>query len=142
MDDILQDINKMNQGCLFGIGITRIPWVAHADNMVLLSKNYEGLDKLYKEFKLRIDSLELKINVNKTKCIIFQKLKRVNNNIYLNYKIPNLRMCRQLNTWVIWLILTWMIDSMLIYKLSCFYKHFIKCVAEKFLSYLPELIAI
>ena len=66
VDDILKDINKMNEGCLFGIIM-----IDFADDMVLLSKNYEGLDKLYKEFKLRIDSLELKINVNKTKYIIF-----------------------------------------------------------------------
>ena len=48
----------MNEGCLFGI--TKIALVAYADDMVLLSKTYEGLNKLYKEFKLRIDSLELK----------------------------------------------------------------------------------
>ena len=71
IDDLLCDLNKMNEGCIFGI--TRITLVAYADDVVLLSNNREGLNKIYKEFKIRIENLELKINIKKTKCIIFYK---------------------------------------------------------------------
>ena len=49
LDKFLQDINKMNEGAFFSI--TRIALVAYADNMILTSNSYEGLNKLYKEFK-------------------------------------------------------------------------------------------
>ena len=44
-----------------------------ADDLVLLSENEAGLDKLLKDLKSYSDKNQLKINIKKNKCMIFNK---------------------------------------------------------------------
>ena len=49
--------------------------LAYADDIVLLSKTKDDLEKLYVTFTEHIRSLKLKMNTSKSKCMIFSKSK-------------------------------------------------------------------
>ena len=81
IDETLKDLNNMNEGCKFGL--SRISIIAYADDMVILSNSIVGLRKLYKIFKIKLENMNLKININKTKCIIFGRNSNVSDTIDL-----------------------------------------------------------
>ena len=71
IDHILKEILEMNIGCK--LGLLRVNIIAYADDIVLLANNKENLSKLYESFKLKIRSMGLVINQNKSKCMIFKR---------------------------------------------------------------------
>ena len=81
IDEILKDLNDMNEGCKFGL--SRISIIAYADDMVILSNSIVGLRILYEVFKNKLENMNLKININKTKCIIFGRNSNVSDTIDL-----------------------------------------------------------
>ena len=71
IDDVLNDICNSNIGCM--LGIKRINILAYADDLVLIAQSKEQLEKLYEILCKGMTDLELSINKNKTKCIIFKQ---------------------------------------------------------------------
>ena len=70
-----------------GVHITdndRINCILWADDIILLSETEEGLNKLLSQLKLYSDQNQLKVNTDKTKCMIFNKTGRLlRRNFYL-----------------------------------------------------------
>ena len=64
-----------------------------ADDIVLLSETEDGLNKLLKDLHVYSQANDLKVNVDKTKCMIFNKTGRlIRRNFYLgDCKIENVR---------------------------------------------------
>ena len=73
LDDILELLSKSENGVR--LGYLNINILAYADDIVLLSRNQAGLDSLYKILKFELKNLDLIINFQKTKCMIFSKRK-------------------------------------------------------------------
>ena len=69
IDDILNELVKLDVGCKFGL--SRVNAIAYADDIVLISNSIETLEIIYKKFKENIDNLDLMMNANKSKCMIF-----------------------------------------------------------------------
>ena len=79
-----------------GVGITdelRINCILWADDIILLSESEEGLNKLLENLKNYSELNHLKVNTDKTKCMIFNKTGRlIRRNFYLgNTKLENVR---------------------------------------------------
>ena len=79
-----------------GVHITdndRINCILWADDIILLSETEEGLNKLLSQLKLYSDQNQLKVNTDKTKCMIFNKTGRLlRRNFYLgDKKLENVR---------------------------------------------------
>ena len=77
IDDIIKNITKLGIGCRLGLATVNI--IAYADDIVLLASSKECLDILYTKFCQDIKKLDLKINVNKSKIVIFHQGKIRNN---------------------------------------------------------------
>ena len=73
IDDILNDMTKLNTGCC--LGISRLNILAYADDMVIISNSHRSLDILFSKFKIYVDKLDLVINRQKSKCMIFSSKK-------------------------------------------------------------------
>ena len=56
---------------------TRINCILWADDIILLSETENGLNKLLSELKAYSDLNRLKVNIEKTKCMIFNKTGRL-----------------------------------------------------------------
>lgn len=82
IDDLLTTLNNNNEGCIFGLG--RVAVIAYADDMVILASSSDALESIYKKFEEEIEKIDLKININKTKCMIFGKNNNFNKDIMLN----------------------------------------------------------
>ena len=72
---------------------TRINCILWADDIILLAESEEGLSKLLKGLKTYTDKNELKVNTDKTKCMIFNKTGRlIRRDFYLGTsKLENVR---------------------------------------------------
>ena len=71
IDDILNNISDLGEGCM--IGLSRVNILAYADDMVLLADNKKSLCNIYSIFRDEISKLDLVINENKSKCVIFNR---------------------------------------------------------------------
>ena len=74
IDDILYDICNSNIGCNFGI--LRMNIIAYADDIVLIANNENQLSEIYKILSLGMIDRKLKINKDKSKCMVFAKNNR------------------------------------------------------------------
>ena len=72
---MINKVNKQNIGCK--MGIINCNLIAYADDMVIMSPSYKGLQMLLNIVYNELDSIGLKINTNKTKCMIFRSKKKV-----------------------------------------------------------------
>ena len=75
INDVINKVNKQNIGCK--MGIINCILIAYADDMVIMSPSYKGLQMLLNIVYNELDSIGLKINTNKTKCMIFRSKKKV-----------------------------------------------------------------
>ena len=66
IDDFLGDLNNNNGSCF--CGLLRVALVAYANNMVLLADSHSDLNVIFSRNLLKLKEIELKLNVNKTKC--------------------------------------------------------------------------
>ena len=69
IDSVLSSVSKMNIGCKLGFISSNI--IAYADDVVLLAPSATGLQQLIDKFCDIINELDLSVNINKTKCMIF-----------------------------------------------------------------------
>ena len=76
MDELLKTVSSLDCGCK--LGVSRVNIVAYADDVAILANSAEQLNEIYRLFKVGIDMLGLKINEEKSKCLIFHKSKRLN----------------------------------------------------------------
>ena len=63
INDLLNEISQMNEGCI--IGIHRINIIAYADDIVLCAASEQQMNNIYAKFSQYIDDLNLKINLEK-----------------------------------------------------------------------------
>lgn len=70
MNDILTSLSKIKTGCRIGGNLLNI--MAYADDVVLVSPSVTGLQQLLSEFHAGIESLSLKMNVEKSTSIVFR----------------------------------------------------------------------
>ena len=66
----MNDLNNNNSGSFFGL--TRVAVVAYANDMVLLTDSHSDLNDIFRKFSSKLRELELKLNVNKSKYLIFE----------------------------------------------------------------------
>ena len=71
IDSILNEIGALDEGVKFNF--CKVNILGYADDLVLMSRTIKGLNTMYKILKSSLDSLELKININKTKIMRFSK---------------------------------------------------------------------
>lgn len=71
IDDIIQNISEMNEGCT--LGMHKVNILAYADDLVLIARSISDMDKLYSNLCNMIQDCNLVINKNKTKVLIFHK---------------------------------------------------------------------
>ena len=76
IDDLLNKVSDLEVGCM--IGLSRVNILSYADDMVLLASDRKSLGDIYSVFKEEINSLELIINENKSKCVIFNRCRNFN----------------------------------------------------------------
>ena len=69
IDSVLSNISRMKIGCKLGFISSNI--IAYADDVVLLAPSASGLQLLIDNFCNLLSSLDLQVNINKTKCMIF-----------------------------------------------------------------------
>ena len=69
IDDILNDICNSGIGCNFGI--MRMNVIAYADDIVLVANKHQQLSEIYRILYLGMTERKLKINKDKSKCMIF-----------------------------------------------------------------------
>ena len=81
IDDILNEISAMDEGCM--LNYFKINILAYADDMVLLAPTLGALDRLYRRFSHLLVDLDMLINRNKSKVIVFSRT-----SAYRNY-LPN-----------------------------------------------------
>ena len=79
-----------------GVNLTenyRLNCILWADDIILLSESEKGLNTLLEELKIYSDLNQLKINTDKTKCMIFNKTGRlIRRNFYLGtIRLENVR---------------------------------------------------
>ena len=79
INHIINNISSLQVGCR--LGLSRINIILYADDVVLLTNDPYDANFIYLKFKLHIERLNLKINENKSKCLIFRLIKRVPSNI-------------------------------------------------------------
>ena len=71
MDSVVNEVSKLDYGCKFGL--YKINILAYADDIVIFCNSYFGLELIYKKFLNLSDSHNLKVNVSKSKVMIFCK---------------------------------------------------------------------
>ena len=69
IDGIIRSITKLGIGCKLGFSTVNI--ICYADDVVLLATSLEDLNTLYSTFNFLISNLNLKININKSKVMLF-----------------------------------------------------------------------
>lgn len=80
INSVLEDVNNMNEGCI--LGLTRVNILAYADDIVLLANTCSSMDILYSRFCLNMNNLKLRINKDKTKCMVYgKKMNTIQDNI-------------------------------------------------------------
>lgn len=98
IDELIDKISLSPVGCMMGFGRSNI--VAYADDMVLLSPSKDGLQALLNIFLLEINKLKLRVNTDKTVCMVFtshNKPYQNNVNIYFNgMKLKNVNSIKYL----------------------------------------------
>lgn len=67
IDSIITEISEMDQGCR--LGITRLNVLAYADDIVLIAKSREQLEKLFMKLCIELGNHGLTMNKMKTKCM-------------------------------------------------------------------------
>ena len=71
IDDVIRNITNLGIGCKLGFSTVNI--LCYADDVVLLSNTLEDLDTIYSKFYSLLNNLNLKININKSKVMLFYK---------------------------------------------------------------------
>ena len=71
IDGVVRHLSSLDVGCR--LSMSRINVIAYADDIVLLANSRSALDEIYSEFKRSLDYLKLKVNVNKSKVMLFYK---------------------------------------------------------------------
>ena len=66
-DDVLARLQKVNWGCKYRGIILHV--LAYADDMVLMSPSWEGMQNLINVAHEELNCLELEVNVKKTMCM-------------------------------------------------------------------------
>ena len=79
VNSVIDDICALQVGCT--LGLLRVNIIMYADDVVLLAGNLDDANYLYTRFKILIQELQLKINENKSKCLIFRHKKNLPVNI-------------------------------------------------------------
>ena len=69
IDSLLNEVTNSKIGCKLGLLMSNI--IAYADDLVLLSPSPESLQKLIDLLQNETNKIDLKINLKKTKCMIF-----------------------------------------------------------------------
>ena len=88
IDDVLRELNSIDIGCsLHSYNVTML---AYADDLILLSPSANGLQFLIDKVCVSISSLDLKINVSKTKFICFRHRKSFTCNATVKIEGTNL----------------------------------------------------
>ena len=77
IDHVLNSITQSDFGCK--MGALNVGILSYADDIVLTSYSRSGLEKMYNILKVEIQNLQLEINVDKTRCMIFSKKKAFSN---------------------------------------------------------------
>ena len=126
LDDIIKRITNLGVGCRLGLSAVNI--IAYADDIVLLAKSRECLDVLYREFLININKLDLKINTNKSKVVIFSKGKLKNNISHICLNDTRFEVVSQFK--YLGNILTHNLEDEadVLYKLNSFYSAFNSCI--------------
>ena len=73
VDEIIDGISRMKEGC--SLGITRVNILMYADDIVLMSESVNEMEILYQRLCTLIEIHKLNINKGKTKCLIFGHIK-------------------------------------------------------------------
>ena len=71
IDELLSDISDLKVGCR--LGLIRLNIIGYADDLVLIADSIKNLKHLYNLLRQKILGLKLKLNINKSKCMIFEK---------------------------------------------------------------------
>ena len=79
IDELLCDISDLEVGCR--LGFIRLNIIGYADDLVLIADSVANLETMYNLLRQKILGLKLKLNINKSKGMIFEK-----GNIYKNMK--------------------------------------------------------
>ena len=79
LDDLLNEVTLMNEGCK--LGLSRVNILAYADDIVLISNSKSSLNNIYNVFNAGVTELDLIINNKKSKCIIFCNKKSESNEV-------------------------------------------------------------
>ena len=69
INDILNNISSSKIGCKLGINTANV--IAYADDICILSPSSSGLQQLLNSLYLQLNELDLKLNENKTVCMVF-----------------------------------------------------------------------
>ena len=67
----------------------------YADDLVLLSQSYEGLQSLLERLKSFCDTWNLKVNVDKTKIMIFNKSGKILKSFSFRYENQNIEISNE-----------------------------------------------
>lgn len=79
INSVLTSVNSSDIGCT--VGLSKLNIMAYADDIVLLANSISDMEHIYEIFCDNIDKLKLKINMNKTKCMLYgSKHKRQESN--------------------------------------------------------------
>ena len=76
INDIIEEIANMKEGCM--LGITKVNILAYADDLVLIAGSKCDMDSLYTRLRQMISDHKLLINKRKSKCLIFSRSAVVN----------------------------------------------------------------
>ena len=82
MNEILNDICNMDQGCI--LGINRVNILAYADDIVLCASSIKNMNDIFTKFCCHISDVSLKINFNKTKCMMLGSNRQRESHTVLN----------------------------------------------------------
>lgn len=77
INEIVETISSMEEGCQYGY--VRCNILAYADDLVLLSKTADEMNILYTKLCELIENHELSMNKDKSKCMVFNMHKQVEN---------------------------------------------------------------
>ena len=87
INSLVNTITEKGPGC--SLGLSKLNIIAYADDLVLLAKSEQSLGLLYKLLKSQISQLKLKINISKTKGILFSKKVLSDTNYHVNFTLDN-----------------------------------------------------
>ena len=92
INDLPQLLNKVNEEPIIFPNGTKISCLMYADNIVIISRSAKGLQNCLNELSKFCHEWKLSINMEKRKCITFQKKNRKsgkNNFLINNVEVKN-----------------------------------------------------